>query len=398
MNGKCDILCIGSNCTRNYGDRAIYRVLRQTLRDRAGLRTQRFPLKPIHANRHGAQMPGPIKLLHGMAILPRHYYQLWRRARRARAVVIGGGNLLHDVYPLTAVQVFMCTLVARLALRRVVMFGIGAGPLDRWWARRLVGLACRMSANVTVRDSYSRGILERCPDAGVRLNDTLCRDVVFAERSRWHGRESAPLRVSFSTMMYMHPQRWPGGTGEVYEGYLARCVSLIQRLVCELGAQVVLFSNEPSEDQPTVADVYRRVARLPGVEMVRCDSIASAIDASGDAHVHIGSRLHSLIFALTRGTPAVALASHGRMRGLFTDLGAEDLCFEIADFDPGDVLAAVSSMRHGRAGRLLAAVDGFHDEAEAHLGAFALEVLWLVGETRGIRSVVPRDEGVAATR
>jgi len=382
MNANFDILCIGSNCTQNYGDRAIYAVLRNALESRAGLKAKRFPLKPIYANRHGSEISGLFKLLRGVMILPGHYFQLWRRARRAKAVVIGGGNLLHDVFPLTAFQVFMCALMTRLAMRRFVMFGIGAGPIDRWWTRFLIGLACCMSSGVTVRDSYSMRVLQRCPLTRARLRPRRCRDVVFAMERKHAKTSSSKLRISFSTMMYMHPERWPKGDVSGYELHLERCCNLVRRLVDVFEAEVILFSNEPSEDQTTVDAVYGRLDGLPGVTRVHCRSLDSAMRVAGDADVHIGSRLHSLIFSLTQGTPAVALSSHGRMSGLFEDLSASDMCFEIGEFEPQVVVDAVASLRDARGVALAKEVDRFKEEVETSLNLFCEEMVTLSGCNR----------------
>jgi polysaccharide pyruvyl transferase WcaK-like protein len=60
-----------------------------------------------------------------------------------------------------------------------------------------------------------------------------------------------------------------------------------------------------------------------------------------------------LILSLAQGdVPSIALTSHPRITGLFQDLNAEDLLFDIDDFEPKTVADALQLLL-GERGRML---------------------------------------------
>ncbi len=358
-----DVLCIGSFFTRNYGDRAIFQVIKRALFSQAGLRARPFPLKPIFVNRHGSSMGFIQKIFMGILLLPRHYVGLYKRARAAKAVVIGGGNLIHDVYPFTVVQFLLTCLVVRAAGRKFWIFAIGAGPLQRRISRACISMACRLSAGVIVRDSYSFSVLKQCWGIENRLQPEIVPDVVLTMERKEDRSPNTPVCIGVSTMFYMMPQRYQGGKAEAYEVYLDRMENLIRLIVGRLKAQVLLFSTEPSEDQETVNELAKRVSDLKEVRAAKVKSLPSAIRITGSCDYHVGTRLHSLIFSLAQGVPAVALTSHGRITGLYTDLKAKDLLFDIANFDASSVVDALERLMGERGNRLLENVGQRRKEA-----------------------------------
>lgn len=369
------VLCIGHAFARNYGDRAIYYVLKETLAKRAGLRTRHFPIKPVSINRGGHMMSPMGKMVRGLFLLPPHYMRMWRKARASQAVLLGTGNPLMDIHVLHAVQFLLACLVVRAAGRRFWIFGGGAGPLRTLLGRACMSAACHLAEAVTVRDSVSVAALRRCYRVDRLLSHDVVPDVVLSESPPPRRREpGAPLTVGLGAIHYMRPGRSPRTDAAAYAAYVDRLEQLIRLVVDRLDARVLVFTNEPMEDQETVDDVMSRVRDLPSVQTAEVNSVRSAMAVAGRCDLHVGGRLHSVIFSLIQGIPAIALSSHGKIVGLFADLEADDLVYDIGNFDPEAVVADLERLSGERGRQLLENVARLRQKSDAGLSKMAKEM------------------------
>lgn len=379
------VLCIGSFFTRNFGDRAIYRAIRERLERDLGADVGRFPIKPLHVTHAPRDLSLLHKLVRGITWLPSHYLRLWRHSRASDVVVIGGGQLIHDLLPLTVVQFFLTCLTIRLARRRFLVGAVGVGPLDRRWSRLLVGTACSLSSGVIVRDSESFELMDSCPFSSRFLESEIVPDPALAlTHSRWSAPQDG-ARIGISTLFYLKPEEYPGGSEARYTEYLDRLAALVSRFETRSTDDVILFSTVPWEDGETVRSLANRCTDSHRVQRVAVHSVEEALDLTASLSLQVGTRLHSLLFSLGQGIPAVALANHPRIVGLYRDLNAADLLFDIDDFDPAEVVAACESLRGRRGEQLLARVRDMQREAERGLGGIARRVAAL-GATESERT------------
>jgi polysaccharide pyruvyl transferase WcaK-like protein len=393
-----NILCIGSFFTRNYGDRAIFKMIRDSIRAKVGLRVRPFPLKPIYANRYGSSMGLLRKLWFGLFLLPRHYRMLYKRLRRSSAVIIGGGNLIHDTNPLTVIQLLLVAMIIRTARRKFLIFAVGVGPLRSFLSRLPVSLVCRMSNGVVVRDTGSFSVINSCYGVKRKIRPVIVPDVVLAlnERNRnvvgSQPKWSSPLMIGISTICYKMPGKYPGGALKKYLDYLTRLEELIRLIIDRTSATVLIFSTEPSEDQHTVEDLYQRLTDLNRVQKGRVNSLPSALDMTRSCDLHVGTRLHSLIMSLAQGVPSIAITSHGRITGLYNDLDAEDLLFDIEKFSPEDVLTALQCLAGPRGEELIENVNDMRERATRGLYHMALEIQYLANNAqRNSKPKLPSD-------
>lgn len=374
------VLCIGHAFARNYGDRAIYNALKEGLATHGGLKARAFPIKPIAINHRGHSMSGFRKMVYGVIILPPHYIRLWRSARGCKAVLMGSGNPLMDIFPLHSLQFLLTCLVVRAAGRRFWIFGGGAGPLNTLVGRACIGASCHLAEGVTVRDSASVDALRNCFAMDGILDREIVPDLVLGQKfARRAPSADGVFRVGIGAIHYRRPGRSPNADQAVYNGYIDRLERVIRLIVERMDGEVLVFTNEPMEDQDTVDDVMARVRDLPGVKTYDVNSVSSAIRATGMCDAHVGGRLHSVIFSLVQGVPSIALSSHGKIVGLFADLDASDLVYDIEKFDPDELLANLERVRGERGERLLESVDRLGKRSADGLKALATEVRGFVG-------------------
>ncbi len=369
------VLCIGHAFARNYGDRAIYNALKDGLDAHGGLKARAFPIKPIAINHRGHSMSGFRKMVYGVIILPPHYIKLWHSARACKAVLMGSGNPLMDIYPLHSLQFLITCLVVRAAGRRFWIFGGGAGPLKTIIGRACISASCHLAEGVTVRDSASVEALRNCFAMDGILDREVVPDLVLGQEFvRRRLTAGGVFRVGIGAIHYRRPGRSPNADQAAYDAYLDRLERVIRLVVERMCAEVLVFTNEPMEDQDTVDDVMERVRDLPNVRTHNVNSVSSAIRVAGMCDVHVGGRLHSVIFSLVQGIPAIALSSHGKIVGLFADLEAADLVYDIESFDPDALVTNLERVRGERGERLLESVDRLGSRSAVGLKALVSEV------------------------
>jgi polysaccharide pyruvyl transferase WcaK-like protein len=166
----------------------------------------------------------------------------------------------------------------------------------------------------------------------------------------------SPIKIGVSVLFQMKPSDYPGGTEEKYQQYLSCMAELVRLLNEKMGAEVVIFSTVPWEDMETVNELLSRFEGNDRVKGAKIDSVKDAFEVTGSLDLLVSTRLHSLIFALAQGVPSIALSDQERIIGLYLDLEASDLRFNINDFNPEEVVTALERLLQGRGQQLLAKV------------------------------------------
>jgi polysaccharide pyruvyl transferase WcaK-like protein len=170
------------------------------------------------------------------------------------------------------------------------------------------------------------------------------------------------------------PGKYPGGQKIEYDKYIDRMEKLVRLIVKRLNAKIILFSTEPSEDQETVNRLANRVKDLENVQSIEIDSLPYAFEITRSFDIHIGSRLHTLIFSLAQGVPSVALTSHTRITALFTDLDAKDLIYDIKSFNPDSVVYSIYKLMNERGQKLLDNVDKLRKRSQIGISDMVSEI------------------------
>lgn len=331
------ILNIGSFYTTNFGDRAIHESMKKYFSDRLDAEVSRFPIKSISATLESRRLSLLGKIFKAPMWLPSHYWSMWEKARDSDIVLIGGGNLIHDLNIGTPIQFFLACLSVKISGTSFFIVTIGAGPLVRKSSRLFVGIACSMSEGVIARDSRSYDELSSCPGMNNVLRKYLAPDpALLLCEGEVKEREHNPERpvVGLSVKFYKEPGRFPGGSEEAYNRYINRMKRLVVSLHDELNAEVLLFSTVLWEDWDTVKKLYSKLSSHEFVKINKIESLSEAMDLLSSVDLVVGTRLHSILLALGYRIPAIAIGNHPRFVGLYEDMNSEEYLFDIDNFSP----------------------------------------------------------------
>ncbi len=228
-------------------------------------------------------------------------------------------------------QVFRWSVVARLTGKRLIFYGVGAGPIVNPLSRFFLKSAAQCADYRSYRDVGSRDFMQ---SIGVdESKSPVMPDIVMGREVEAPPpvRSSPPLTIGLGVMSY-RGWRIDEALGEDYLQKLARFV----RWAEGRQHQVRLLVAEPSDKRALAKlnallgdDVDRG-----GGDMTTLDDVMNVIR---DCDIVIGSRFHILVAGLKLGRPCISLSYGPKHDLLMAEAGIGEFC-QHADFFDFDLL------------------------------------------------------------
>ncbi len=278
-----------------------------------------------------------------LAFVPDKYRSLLKAYFTADIVVSSAGNFLYSSGKIgLALLVAIYTMIYGWLLGKpLYTMPQTVGPLRYRWEELLVRWALGKARLVFVRDGISRAELQRI--GAWREGCHLVPDVAFALAPAPTDAGKALLE-RYGVCWAAHPRlgvtliNW-GAQNSSFTGqqmYETAVAEALRHFLTQFGGQVFLFAQvrgpSPAEDDLLPAQrVYTMLSDLQEqVVLVTAPTPADELKAAyGLMDLFLGSRLHSNIFALCEGVPAVTIQYQYKTRGVLQMLGLEDWVIEI---------------------------------------------------------------------
>lgn len=217
--------------------------------------------------------------------------------------------------------------LAVLSGKPVVLWSQSIGPLDfsarenEFFVRDLVNSV----RNVYIRDDNSLaelrkigaclGHVRKTYDSVIGLNDEIPKCVPMRDRD-------AVVGVS----VYSAEARTPDAF-ERYVASLAGCVDFVAKSGCRIRFFPMEMKGAVADDRPCIKEVLTRVQRKDACEVVEPDlDTVTHLKEVAKCRVFLGHKTHSQVFALTVGTPLIALAYHEKTADFMAQYGLRQNC------------------------------------------------------------------------
>jgi colanic acid/amylovoran biosynthesis protein len=307
-----------------------------------------------------------------------------REIRRADLVVgLGGGYVIGPASLAGTLNVAFVLLPLAVASRldkAVVLAPQSYGPFASGLQRRMARRVLRRIEHIEVREDTSRDVLRRLGIDPAHLHRGV--DTAFAgvepssaevvEHLHAPGNAAGPL-VGITARQWLDPAGQAG-----YETALARFVDW---LITERGARVTLIPQVTADDQDDDdRAVSRRIARL-------CTTHPTVVDDQFDHRVLrrcygeldylIGTRFHSVIFALTARVPAIAIEYEHKTSGIMRDLGLSKWVIPIGGVTSDRLIRrfiALEADREGYLDRLESGLPDYERKAAGFVDVLRLAI------------------------
>jgi polysaccharide pyruvyl transferase CsaB len=262
--------------------------------------------------------------------------------KRSDLIIQGGGGLFFDYWGFDPKSLLQNTapdlahfggfsLLAGLFHKPFMLYACGVGPLFTDEGREMVRLVFSLAHCATVRDAESKALLEEIGMDGARVLVTA--DPAFSLQMADPQRVDAILAQSQINpglpLICVAPRPWEFGISQsTWEKQLAQNLALF---ASKKAAQILLIPFHKGYDDATIQRIQ---AQLPA-DTVRVlgngYSVSEIASVIGRSNLLVGMRLHSLLFAILTGTPAVALAYDPKVRNLARRIGHEEICLDLED-------------------------------------------------------------------
>lgn len=330
------LVAVGFQGFGNVGDEAILCGLERLLEGAATFDTIFAGTVAPVSGAAGAQRVHPWKLLPTPAAM--------RLIRRSDGLVISGGGLVNDYWPMVIPRYLAWVLAARLMGRPVVWAGIGVGPVRRLPWRVLGGLAFALSTSVLVRDRASESAAHELHPAARVI---VAADPAFAlEAMPSAGRAGVGFVIRSPA---------PGD-----ESQTERLVDALATTIMALhgrGVAVDILTMHPSEDGAITAALRAALSdearQAVVMRSVPTDPYAAAA-VLGDHEILVSARLHGLILGAVVGVPSVAIVYDAKVGAAAELLGLSDVAIPLKELTSARVTEALAILADPGRGEQLA--------------------------------------------
>lgn len=262
-------------------------------------------------------------------------------------LLIGGGNLLMDLFPAGVDRIENMTAAARDAHCHFSFVGVGAGPVTQDSSARRLAACLTPAQRVVVRDVVSQTLCKETLDRA----DTECApDLAFALPVRSGTAERTVLAVNVAAVGAL---TWPVQDAQQYRQYLDGMARLVLDAVDQINPrQIEIVTTNPAVDLVAAQDLTARLAGrtpVPVVQLALRD-VTDILDAFGRARLAIVTRLHAGITAALAGTPVLPVAYQPKVKDVLCDAGIAPLAIALdalCDPDHDTRPALTQAIAHG---------------------------------------------------
>lgn len=264
--------------------------------------------------------------------------------KSADAFVVKGGGFIHTTNSLAdsykAYFFLYHVLLAQSLGKPVYVMPNSFGPLEGAFYQSIVRKALSRCKVVASRESVSQDML-----SAIGVKSQLFPDLAFGlESSKNASGYLHSVRLIHKERPIVgitaRPYRFPGASNPKasYEKYISEMATFARSLYAQGFVPVFVehvLSQGEHESDITAIDAI--TARLKAGEyevfrnsILNCRQLKAVY---GECDFVVGTRFHSVIFALSEGIPAIAIGYGGNKgRGIMRDLGFPELVIPIEDF------------------------------------------------------------------
>ncbi len=275
------------------------------------------------------------------AILRGKFFKTIISLWKSNLFILGGGGFLSDWQSWTVILFWLGQVVlAKIFMTKVMLYGIGAGPITTRRGRILTRLILNKLVNaITVRDIISKDWLVKAgvkkqihvtADPAINLEPVDLSRVTEIMIQQKIGLAPLTIGVSFAPLFHIE-KFWPRKHHK-YINYRNACAQIIDYLISRLDTHVVFIPMQPSVDIPFASDVITNLKNQEKVHILRGEYAPQEIMGIIEKmDMIIGIRFHSLIFSAVMYVPIIAVVIHHKTWCFLSQINQEDMSVGLGD-------------------------------------------------------------------
>nr|WP_295972299.1 polysaccharide pyruvyl transferase CsaB [uncultured Bacillus sp.] len=236
--------------------------------------------------------------------------------KKADLLISGGGGLLQDTYPTRFLfgplpYYLLIVFLAKLCGTKVMFFSQGIGPINSTWGKILMKVFANMADFVTVRDQYSKDLLERLDITRPQI--IVTSDIVFAYKPRKDTACIDSLHLeNRDHLVAVSVRPWFEKVKQ-----FEQIAQVLDALIEERGVTPVFVPMEGHHDAKASEKVLAHMEHREKCHVLGTDfSPNQFVNFIGECRLTIGMRLHALIFSTIMGVPHIGLSYDKKVESL----------------------------------------------------------------------------------
>lgn len=264
--------------------------------------------------------------------------KVYKNLKDLDLVIIGGGQLLMDLYRRGPMLYAMYSILGKLAGKTIIYHAVGAGPISTKIGKFFIGLGLKNATSISVRDIQSKELLEKKYGIGDKV--ILAADPAFSLEKRHDNKGDTNKTIGFTTLPYFNGVYWPGEDMDKYNSYIGVLQEIIQMLLDQTDYNIILFSTAYPADTKSSTDLYNRINSKNKDRLInRIDNLHpnQLLETINECDLIIGTRLHSLILAVVGEKPIIGIEYQAKVRNFMERVGLQDNCFNIDVMEAEDI-------------------------------------------------------------
>lgn len=289
-----------------------------------------FSNNPANTNeRYGLDS---VKLLHKKGSLPASILttilQNRKIIQKLDLLIIGGGGLLMDMYKRDAPLYTSHALLGKLTGCEVIVYGVGAGPIQTKLGTFLIKLMVKCASTVSVRDVKSKALLKKI---GVTKPVGVIADPAFRMGDNMQRKATSEIKsIGVTAVPYFSKDYWPTSDEDKYRSYINGMAKNLDQVIEKNGVHITFFSTKFPQDIKATEEIYSAMKNKEQVEIMKenlhPDKLVSLCQKQD---IIIGTRLHSLILSVAVGTPIIGIGYHQKVHNFMERIEKESYSIHI---------------------------------------------------------------------
>lgn len=253
----------------------------------------------------------PIKLLKNDFRIYYSNKQFWegisKEIKKLDLLLIGGGNIIMDLYPSWPIYPLIYTLLAKRAKIPVMLYAVGAGPINSFRAKIYFKIMCHLADGITTRDKNSTREIKMLGIKSRKIitsaDPAMC--INFNKQEIRKELKSAPIGITI--VPYFDKRYWPNGDETIYKEYVKKMALLVDKIVIQLHQEVLFFTTNFPNDLLVCYDIYNKATQKDKIFIIKERlTVAKLLSTISNCEIVVGTRLHSLILSYITLTPFLA--------------------------------------------------------------------------------------------
>ncbi|MBF8807799.1 MAG: polysaccharide pyruvyl transferase family protein [Enterococcus lacertideformus] len=251
---------------------------------------------------------------------------LRKALRETGTLIIGGGNVIFDSskHTFSALKFAHLLDIAEEEGAEVFVCSIGIGPFQNEKQEKEAVRQLNRCKAVVLRDSLSQ---HYCIVNGFETAIKSVDPVFLLKAENKMSDKELPI-IGICVIDY----RISGASYEEYISYLNNLIRLITMLDNCSNVKIVLFSTE-KEDYKTVNELGKELRDMTSVSCYTLESDKELLTMYSNFDLIIGTRMHSMIVAISQTIPIIGLSWQQKVDEMFKNINLTDNCYDIANLE-----------------------------------------------------------------